>query len=548
MQKLYHKILLGTISLVMAWNSMLGQLQNRSDVEFQIICLQDSISPSNIVQFNRRIYLNNPTTFLDYNFQNTAPYTVVGTVIKCRNGNVIKECWMRYESVSYENRVISASPGSDVEDFWLVELQYNEVQSVAGFAGPNSPLYNSAMRIPLAYPYGNTLAEAARFQKDFRRWIDCKGYCYRDDPPFGTYAGPTGVNTPYPTLRGLRIEATTYGFILYGALYSNNYSDKTKYTYFRSGSATPYTEVCQLPFELYRNAETGSIMYGINYKGDIVYPPISGLFVKRECDFVEERTDDCDRPSGSSECWVGQLDSAICNYYINIPANEDINNIWVEGSQIIPSGYQPDGGGSLGKDVQDLTDTLNNYIINKQAYGKVAIDNLYQTNYGWRITVKWSSLTWDSLQTNIKKYYFKKTGCRNQRVFDVQRNELGGIVICVDDQGDYAYLPESAIKINCSEVANYTSCLNNNRFRSEFLSNVTTTIDLSKYNNVSIVVLTNTITYESINNNNVVNSGTVSAGFSENHKAPNECEYFDSGSYIKLTIPTGALVKVTYLW
>lgn len=529
-------------------NSTFAQVNNRADVEFQIICLQDSISPSNIVQFNRRIYLNNPSVFLDYNFSNTTPYTAIGTVIKCRSGNVVKECWWKNETVNYQNRVISASPGYDVEDFWLVELQYNEITSFGGFASPQGPLYNSNMRIPLAYPYGNNARDAERLNTDLRRWMDCKGFCYKDDPPFGTSVQTTGVNTPYPTLRGLRVEITSYNLVIYGAIYSNNLFDRTKYTYFRSGAVTITQDFCQQPFELYRNSENGSIMYGINYKGEIVYPPYTGMTIKRSCDLVDLRTDDCDRPAGSSECWVAQLDSAICNYYVTIPANEDINNIWVEGVQIIPSGFQPDGGGALGRDVQDLTDTLNSYIFNKSAFGKVAIDNLYQSVFGWRITVKWSSLNFDSLQTNVKKYYFKKTGCRNQRVFDVMRNELGGIVTCIDDQGDISYLPEAATKINCSEVANYTSCLNNNRFRSEFLSNVTTTIDLSKYNNVSIVVLTNTITYESINNNNVVNSGTVSAGFSENHKAPNECEYFDSGSYIKLTIPTGALVKVTYLW
>ena len=287
-------------------------------------------------------------------------------------------------------------------------------------------------------------------------------------------------------------------------------------------------------------------MYGINYKGDIVYPPISGLFVKRECDFIEERTDDCDRPSGSSECWVAQLDSAICNYYVTIPANEDINNIWVEGNQIIPSGYQPDGGGALGRDVQDLTDTLNSYIFNKSAFGKVAIDNLYQSVFGWRITVKWSSLTFDSLQTNVKKYYFKKTGCRNQRVFDVQRNELGGIVACVDDQGDYAYLPESPIKINCSEISDYTDCLNQNRKGSEFLSGTTKGFYLSNYHSLSLVVISGSVTYSGIDYYGNINTNVIPAGFSEEHTAETKCKYL-SGQIV-LTVPSTSLVKVTYIW
>ncbi|MCB0707423.1 MAG: hypothetical protein KDC34_19035 [Saprospiraceae bacterium] len=57
------------------------------DIEYEMICLQDSIAPDNIVQFWRFTQANSPGTYTrDVTFDFSLSYTVVGTVIPCEIG------------------------------------------------------------------------------------------------------------------------------------------------------------------------------------------------------------------------------------------------------------------------------------------------------------------------------------------------------------------------------------------------------------------------------------------------------------------------------
>lgn len=526
-----------------------AQVGQNIDAEYYTQCLFDSVSPTQIVYFTRVHSLSMPGSFKDLKEDGTA-YTVVGSIRTCNYQDVVKECWLKQQSVDYINYVYSADAAQETEDFWIVDWTYVEQKSVSSFATSQTPLINLG-HVPLAYPYGNSQSEAERFDRDLSEWLDCMGICYKDDNPYNTEANATGVGSAYTSLRGLRVSVTVVGIEFVNMYYSRNPNDPAKYDMTRSGTKTTVSAVnCDLPFDLYRRTSNGSPAWGVNYKGVVEYPPFTGMLTKVSCDFPDNRRDDCNRPAGSNETWIAAIDTQICNYYISIPANENITGIWLRGVNVIGGTYEPDGGGVSGKDVQDLTDTLNDYILGRYGMGEFAINNIMGTTYGWRITAKWLNYTFDSVGTNVTKYYPSINGCANYRTYRVLRNEMGGIVSCVDECGKRCYLPENAIRVNPGQENTIYDCMNTNRFGTETITaGNTKTFDLSKYHYFSYSALAGSNSSNSVETKDRLNNTvtyTINTGFSESITAETACDYL-KGS-IKFTITSGGLVKVSYLW
>lgn len=531
-------------------NSVSGQAVTSADAEFQSLCMIDSINASTYVYFNRRVSMINPAQYTDHTVNYSGTYTVVGVAKPCNYQDVVKECWLKQTNVDYINYVYSSDASIGTDDAWIIDWTYVEVKSVSSFANSQTPLINLG-HVPLAYPYGNSHREADRFVNDLKEWLDCMGICYKDDTPYNTEATPTGVGTPYSSLRGLRVSATVYGIQFVNMYYSRNPHDPTKDIITRSGTKTTgITLACDLPFDLYRRVADGTQVWGVNYKGVLEYPSFTGLLTKVPCEFMDNRRDDCNRPSGSNELWIAAIDTPICNYYLSIPANEDINGVWLRGTQMIGATYQPDGGGASGTDMQDLTDTLNDYIASKFAMGEFAINNRNGLSYGWKITAKWSSYTLDSVSTTVpSKYYPTINGCHNYRSYTVRRNELGGIVSCMDELGKRTYLPEHAIKVNPGDENTIYDCMNSNHYGSEVLSTGNKTFDLSKFHYFSYTALAGSgsmITIDTKDRNNSSTTMNVERGYSEGITAETPCDYL-KGS-IKITNTSGGVVKISYLW
>jgi hypothetical protein len=74
------------ISILFSYSSLSAQSETTYDVEYQCICLVDSIAPGNVVQFWRFTQANNPGALaLDYTFDLAGGYTVAGTVMGCND-------------------------------------------------------------------------------------------------------------------------------------------------------------------------------------------------------------------------------------------------------------------------------------------------------------------------------------------------------------------------------------------------------------------------------------------------------------------------------
>lgn len=541
------KIFIGFGFVLIAWYSASGQVKNSIDVEYTSLCMIDSISASSQVYFTRVFNNSLKSNTYDINQAGTGSYTPVGTVKPCPYANVVKECWLKQQTVNYINYVYTADPEFENEDAWVVDLVYLEQKSVSSYANPQSPLTNM-QHVPLAYPYGNTQAEADRFTHDIQLWLDCMGICYKDDSPYESVATPTGLNTAYPSLNGLRVSITVFGIEFVNIYYSRNFTDPGRYTYARAGTKTTgLSYLCDQPFDLYRRINDGQPAWGVNYKGQVEFPPYTGLLTKVSCDFLDNRRDDCSRPSGSNETWVAAVDTPLCNYYLNIPANENITGLWLRGVNIIGGTYEPDGGGGAGKDVQDLTDTINNYIYKRNGIGKFAINNIQTTQYGWNITGKYSNYSFDSVQTNIKTYYPTVNGCINYKIYNVTRNDLGGILNCVDEQGDRRYLPESAVQVFGDDINSVFDCQNGNRCAFEIVANATKVYDLSKYHCISYYVQLSTGVSVSIKNKaGGTETFAAPVGYTESFKAEDKCNYMKG--LLTIVVGNGGRVKVSYIW
>lgn len=532
--------------VLIAWYSASGQVKNSIDVEYTSLCMIDSINASTQVYFTRVFNNSLKSNTYDINQSGTGSYTVVGTAKPCPYSQVVKECWLKQQTVNYINYVYSADPEFENEDAWVVDLIYVEQKSVSSYANPQTPLFNT-QHVPLAYPYGNTQAEADRFTTDIQLWLDCMGLCYKDDEPNNTKAEPTGLNTAYPSLNGLRVSITVFGIEFVNIYYSRNFTDPGRYTYARSGTKTTVSSLlCDQPFDLYRRISDGQPAWGVNYKGVVEFPPYTGLLTKVSCDFLDNRRDDCSRPSGSNETWIAAVDTPLCNYYLNIPANENITGLWLRGVNILSGTYEPDGGGSSGKDVQDLTDTINNYIFKQNGLGKFAINNIQSGQFGWRITGKYSNYTFDSVQTNVKKYYPTSSGCINYKIYQVSRNELGGILTCIDEQGDRRFLPESAVQVFGDDINSVFDCQNGNRFGFEVITNTTVVYDLSKYHYFSYFNITAPTTVSTKNKAGGNETLSVPVNYMEQFTAEGKCNYLKGT--LTITVGNTGRAKVSYIW
>jgi len=434
-----------------------------------------------------------------------------------------------------------------MEDYWIVDWIYVEQKSVTSFANSQTPLLNT-QRVPLAYPYGNSQREADRFTRDLKEWLDCRGICYKDDEPHITQAFPTGVGSAYPSDYGLRVSVTVFGIEFVNMYYSRNAHEYGSEAILRSGTKTTVSSICDQPFDLYRRVSTGHAAWGINFKGELELPPYTGLLTKVSCDFMDNRKDDCDRPSGSTEVYVSALDTQICNYNLRIPTNVDITSVWMRGVNMISGAYEPDGTGSSGKDVQDLTDTINDYIQARNGMGQYAINNRYGTNYGWFITGKWTNYPIDSIVAGGNKYYPTRNGCATYKTFYVQRNDLGGILHCKDELGMSAYLTDDAIKIPPGMENSIFMCENHNRFGHEtVLASTTKIFQLKNYHYFSYAVLEgSTVTVEAYNYAGSPISFTAPVGYSENFTATPHCNLLSG--YVAITCGSGSTVKVSYIW
>jgi hypothetical protein len=72
------------ISILFSYSSLSAQSETTYDVEYECICLIDSIAPDTLVQFWRFTQSNNPGALtLDYQYDLSSGYTVVGTVMGC---------------------------------------------------------------------------------------------------------------------------------------------------------------------------------------------------------------------------------------------------------------------------------------------------------------------------------------------------------------------------------------------------------------------------------------------------------------------------------
>jgi hypothetical protein len=74
------------LAALFSYSLLSAQSETTYDVEYECICLVDSIGPGNVVQFWRFTQANNPGALaLDYEYDLGATYTVAGTVMGCND-------------------------------------------------------------------------------------------------------------------------------------------------------------------------------------------------------------------------------------------------------------------------------------------------------------------------------------------------------------------------------------------------------------------------------------------------------------------------------
>ncbi|MCC7026689.1 MAG: hypothetical protein IT265_07015, partial [Saprospiraceae bacterium] len=174
------------------------------------------------------------------------------------------------------------------------------------------------------------------------------------------------------------------------------------------------------------------------------------------------------------------------------------------------------------------------------------INNIQTKQYGWNITGKYSNYTFDSVQTNVKKYYPTVNGCVNYKIYQVTRNELGGILTCVDEQGDRRYLPESAVQVFGDDINSVFDCQNGNRFGFEVITNATITYDLSKYQYFSYFNITAPTTVSTKNKAGGTATLSVPVNYMEQFTAEGNCNYLKGT--ITITVGNTGRAKVSYIW
>ena len=542
------RISLISVLIMCYWYSACSQASTSIDVEYQYLCLIDSLSPTYQVEFVRRQSLTDPTKWDDWTSDLSNPYVSVGTYIPCFRLTGTSECWYRNESVSFTKYSIDPPNAPSVyitNDLALVGITYSDYIGNASFLGTYQDAAFVKKIMPLNYPYINTDNDSLRIIDDITMYLDCIGADMQS-----TKVAVKRRSTGGTMYSGLQFSIEVSNIKIDNAIYSfnSNLPGSEKLIVNPSNTSANYTS--RRIGELYRK-ENGSPYYFMDYKGNQIMAPISGLVYKVPCTFESDKIAACNKPSGSTECWISKIDTPLCNYYLSIPYYCKITGIYSNGSNVLPSGqsYIPNdttGYGTLNRPIWLLSLDINAYIEGQKKWGEVSVNN-QRGKLGFIIHINNTDIKFDSVTTASNgNFYFDRTGCNEFRSASVSRNDLGGILTCVDEFGKDIFLDNSFRKINCNDVYNEVDCQNKNRVGGETIVNTTKVFDLSKYNSFYLFVITGTATYTNAdyNGNNVTT--TLQANYNEKFEAKDLCKYLKG----KITITTTGtnITKVTYIW
>lgn len=519
---------------------VVSQIGQTGALETYTYCLVDSVSPSN----QRQIFAVMDVARKEkryYNDHNLAtPYTPTGTLIPCFDLVGNSECRLRSVSNSSNKRKFSLTI-SDVSsyhtDISLAGIEYEEFLGMG-----NGPGKNMA-RIPLNYPYRNTVAEANRFTTDVKAWLECKGVHYIDSSTYGL-VGVYALDFQIHTVRN------NFDVNLDNAIYQRSFRDPNPTWISKSGQNTVVNsistfEVC----EVFRKEKNGAIYYIIPYYNSTpLYPNDAtfGLLDRRiDCNYQSLRIDHCDRPA-SEGCYKAPVDSLLCSYDVYIPYSWTIAKIYINnGDSIAMGSFSPNSQ----PDHKQLQDTLQKWLYWRNHYGIVSVENTKSTTYdAWHITITNTDVQFDSVRVSATPnyYYFKRTNCNNYLYYQVTRNELGGITSCIDQFGRNLYCPpDIAEVIPCSQQTQ-RGCQNLNMFGGEMVSSGTKNFDMTKFSSISFYQSTGTGLLTMKNRAGGSNNLTLAANREYSFQTKDLCNYFDSGT-ITVTINSG-FVNVTYTW
>jgi hypothetical protein len=525
---------------IIAWSCIINAQSGLSyDQEFVPICLVDSISPSNQVNFSR-IYNVATKSYQNKTENGTADYTPTGTVIPCFNLVGYSECRLRSVSNSSTKRKWSLD-NSDVstyhDDIFLVGILYEE------FLGEGVGPGKKNIVIPLNYPYGNTTSEATRFVHDIKTWMECKSIHYIDS---STWASPS----TYALQFQIHTVRNNFDINTDLAYYSINLKDPTPTFIIKSGSSSTVSgistfEVC----EVYRKEKNGAVYYIMPYYNTTpMYPNDAsfGLLGRRvDCNYQSNRGGDCDRPA-TQNCYLCKSDSMLTTYYMYISTKDTIQTVYARGTSI------PLGGNfyaTVQPDQKQLQDTLQKWLTANNYYGRVSVENSkHNASDGWVITITYTDCVFDSIATNRHKYYFEIVDSKDYLYFDVSRNELGGIISCIDQYGRHTMCPpEAANMVPCSQVSEIGGCIYKGKFGSTVItSSGTTNFDLSSYSSFQIYQTSGTGSLVTPKYPSGTSTITLSGGMLFNIKSEKKCKYLAKQT-LSYTWTSGTAIA-SYTW
>ncbi len=505
------------------------------DLEIVSYCFVDSISPSQQIEFQKIVNLNTKSEYLK-TADGTSTYTVVGTVIPCFGLVGMSE--RRFRSVSNSsNKRKWTLANSDVQDYHddilLAAIFYEEF--VGSGVGPGK----KNVTIPLNYPYGNTASEASRFTLDVKAWFECKGIHYVDT---STWALPS----TYALSFQLHTVRNNFDINLDKAYYSVNFKKITPTFISKTGANTVVNsintyEIC----DVYRKERNGAIYYIVPYyQSAPLYPNDAGfglLNYRIDDNYQSARGADCDRPA-SQNCYVAKADSTLCTYFLTIPTKDTITSIWAGGTLITNASYFA----TVQPDHKQLQDTLQKFLENKNYYGSASVENTKSIGDGWSITVNYTDIPFDSVQTNRKKYYFDVVDCKDYLYFDVTRNELGGIINTIDQYGRNVICPpEASIMIPCDQLQNLGGCRYKGMVGADKYT-ASATIDIGKYSSVQFYQRTGggLLNMPTLSGNTT--QVTLGTGNMYSFKSEQKCKYLASQK-ISYTWSSGELI-VSYTY
>lgn len=517
---------------------LVSQTGQTGELETYTYCLVDSVSPSNQKQIFAVMDVARKEKRY-YNDHNLAtPYTPTGTLIPCFDLVGNSECRLRSVSNSSNKRKFSLTI-SDVSayhtDISLAGIEYEEFLGMG-----NGPGKNMA-RIPLNYPYRNTVAEANRFTADIKAWLECKGVHYIDSSTYalvGVYAMDFQIHT----------VRNNFDINLDNAIYQRSFRDPDPTWISKSGQNTVVNSVSTFEVcEVFRKEKNGAIYYIIPYYNSTpLYPNDAtfGLLDRRiDCNYQSLRIDHCDRPAMEG-CYKAPLDSMVCTYDVYIPYNYNITSIYINGGVTLPIGtYSP----GVQPDHKQLQDTIQKWLYWKNYFGIVSVENTKSTTYdAWHITISNTDMPFDSIQTSSGRYYFKRTNCNQYLYYQVSRNELGGITSCIDQYGRNLYCPpDLAEVIPCSQQVQ-RGCQNLNMFGGEILNSGSKIFDMTQFSSISFYQSTGNGALVMKTRTGATHSLTLAANREYSFQTKDLCNYFDSGT-IQYNWTSG-FCNVTYTW